>query len=316
MTDVSIVVPSRGGAARLPVLLDSLARQTRQDFEVVVVLDGDVDDSASVLDARTDLPVRTVVFPENRGRSAALNAGFEAAAGQVLVRCDDDLELPPSYVADRIDLHAGTSQGVVGLCRNIYPPTAYARVYGEPMDVVSRAAAYSTPAELTWRHWGANVSVTRDDYQRVGDYDVGFTRYGWEDVDWGYRLHRLGNPIVVRPELEAGHHVAATTTSVRALRAYLSGRSQVRFERKHGFCVFAHDAPPHGPWLRAVDLASRGLDEKRVAVRGERIEAALDRLPRYVARKAVALMVESAARAGYRQAKTDDTEGTPTCPPH
>jgi hypothetical protein len=207
-------------------------------------------------------------------------------------------------------LHATRAQGVIGLCRNIYPATAYARVYGVPMDVASRDAAYATPAELTWRHWGANVSVSRDDYERVGQYDVGYTRYGWEDVDWGYRLHLLGRPIVVRRELEAGHHVAATTTTVRALRAFLSGRSQVRFEAKHGFCVFAHDAAPHGLWQRAVDLSSRGLDERRIKARGDRTEATLERLPGYVARKAVALLVESSARAGYQQAKIHETGGT------
>lgn len=312
MTTVSIVVPSRGGAHRLPVLLDSLTRQSETDFEVVVVVDGDVDGTDGVLRARTDLPIRSVVLPENRGRSAALNTGFAAAAGEILVRCDDDLELPASYVADQLALHASGDLGVVGLCRNIYPVTAYAEVYGVPADIASRQAAYATTDDLTWRHWGANVSVSRSDYERVGGYDEGYTRYGWEDVDWGYRLHLLGRPIVVRRELEAGHHVAATTTTVRALRAYLSGRSQVRFERKHEFGAFAQDAPPHGAWQRAVDLSSRGLDERRIAARGDRIEATLRRLPRYVAQKTVALLVESSARAGYRQAKFHDSEGTPT----
>jgi glycosyltransferase involved in cell wall biosynthesis len=309
MTKVSIVVPTRGGSSRLPRLLDSLARQTSTDFEVVPVVDGDVDDTEGVLRARTDLPVRAIVLPENRGRSAALNAGFAAATGEILVRCDDDLELPPSYVADQVALHAAQPQGVVGLCRNIYPPTAYAEVYGVPMDVLSRDAAYRTAGDLTWRHWGANVSVTRDDYERVGGYDEGYQRYGWEDVDWGYRLHRLGRPITLHPGLEAGHHVAATTTTVRALRAYLSGRSQVRFERKHGIRVFAHDAPPRSPWQRAVAVAAWRLDEQRITARGDRTEAALGRLPRYVARKAVALLVESSARAGYQQAMDEPSEG-------
>ena len=68
MTRASIVVPSRGGAARLPVLLESLRKQTEQDVEMVVVLDGDVDDSESVVRRYADdLPVRAIVFPENRG---------------------------------------------------------------------------------------------------------------------------------------------------------------------------------------------------------------------------------------------------------
>ena len=299
----SIVVPTRGGRARLPVLLDGLARQVDTDFEVVVVVDGDVDDTEGLLARRTDLDLRTIAFPENRGRSAALNAGFAAARGDLLVRMDDDLEPEPSYVADRVAAHADEPRGVIGLCRNVYPDTAYARVYGAAMDVLSRDAAYATGPDRTWLHWGANVSATRDDLERVGGYDEGYRRYGWEDVDWGYRLHRLGRPIVVRPELEVAHHVAATTTTVRALRAYHSGFSLVRFQDKHGVSVVDHERPPSSAWERLVARYAAGLDEDRVRRRGDRIEATLLRIPRYVARKRVALLVEAAARAGYHEAR-------------
>jgi glycosyltransferase involved in cell wall biosynthesis len=299
----SIVVPSRGGRDRLPVLLDGLARQTDTDLEVVVVVDGDVDDTEGLLARRTDLDLRTVVFPENRGRSAALNAGFAAARGEILVRMDDDLEPEPSYVAGQVAGHAGESHGVVGLCRNVYPDTAYATVYGTPMDLLSREAAYATGPDRTWLHWGANVSVTRDDFERVGGYDEGYRRYGWEDVDWGYRLHRLGRPVVVLPGLEVAHHVAATTTTVRAVRAYHSGFSLVRFQDKHGVTVVDHERPPGSTWERVVARYAARLDEDRVRRRGDRIESELLRLPRYVARKRVALLVESAARAGYHEAR-------------
>ena len=65
-----------------------------------MVVDGDIDGSEQVV-ARLagDLPVRTLVLPENQGRSAALNAGFGAATGDVLLRSDDDLELADEHLA-------------------------------------------------------------------------------------------------------------------------------------------------------------------------------------------------------------------------
>ena len=94
MSLASIVVPSRGGAGRLPALFESLRRQTTQDVEMIVVLDEVIDDSESVVRAAGDeLPIRPIVFPENRGRAAALNAGFLDSKGEVLIRADDDLEL-------------------------------------------------------------------------------------------------------------------------------------------------------------------------------------------------------------------------------
>lgn len=305
---VSLVVPTRGGRQRLPLLFDSLRAQTDPDFEVVVVVDGDVDDTASLLEQTTDLPVVPVVLPANRGRAGALNAGFGRARGEIWVRSDDDLVLPPTYVADQRRLHAQEPRGVIGLCRNVYAPTPYAAAYGIPADERGRAAAYASPHDQTWRHWGANVSTRAEDHRRVGDYDEGYDRYGWEDVDWGYRLHLLGRPIVVEPVLQADHHVAAVTTTIRATRAYLSGRSMRRFERKHGLDLAAA-GPPRSAWTAGVAALAARLDEDGCRAWGERTEAALPRLPRPMATKSVALVVEAAARAGYLSALHDDKEG-------
>ena len=57
----SIVVPTRGGRERLPVLLRALAAQTEPDWEAIVVVDGDVDDSAGLLANWGDARVRSLV---------------------------------------------------------------------------------------------------------------------------------------------------------------------------------------------------------------------------------------------------------------
>ena len=59
---VSVVVPTRGGAARLPALLDALATQVLDEaWEVVLVLDGDVDGSRALIEEYADrIPLRVV----------------------------------------------------------------------------------------------------------------------------------------------------------------------------------------------------------------------------------------------------------------
>jgi glycosyltransferase involved in cell wall biosynthesis len=298
MTAASIVVPSRAGAGRLPVLFSSLARQDTTDWEVIVVLDGDVDDSAGVVEAWSGrIPVRPLVFEQNRGRAAALNAGFDAAVGDVLIRCDDDLELRPGHVGGHVARHAAGRQGVVGLTKNVLPHTPYARAYGNRADEHHRRSAYTT-GETPWRHWAANVSVTRSVMNEVGPYDEGFRAYGWEDVDWGYRLHLLGIPVVIAEELEALHHGAATTAATRAQRAFYSGVARLRFDAKHGPDALPSSARTDA-WSRLVRRATSGLDEQRVTRRGALVDSLLPWLPATVGRKAVALLVESAALAGH-----------------
>ncbi|KQQ05655.1 MULTISPECIES: glycosyltransferase family 2 protein [unclassified Rathayibacter] len=297
MTAASVIVPSYAGAERLPRLLRALEAQSHPELEVVVVLDGVVDDSERVLDRSPR--VRRVVLPENRGRSAALNAGFEAATGSVLIRCDDDLEPPPGWAAAHVSAHAGAATGVVGLCPNVYDDTAYARAYGRGADARFRAGAYAAPAGQTWRYWGGNVSVTRSTFERIGGYSTEYRAYGWEDVDWGYRLHRIGLPVRIDRAAEAPHHGASTSTAIRSRRAFLSGAARRTFERLHG--AEAHPSAPAtaSPWNTAVRLLARVETERRLARLASLIDGALPVLPRAIGEKLVALTVESAGIAGY-----------------
>lgn len=295
----SIVVPSRGGRARLPILLSSLARQTEQDVEMIVVVDGDVDDSESLVrTAGKDLPVRSIVFPENRGRAAALNAGFSDAAGDVLIRADDDLELEPDFVEHHVTLHQEASRGVIGMCRDVFPDTPYARAYGRAADERIRSAAFATPPERAWQWWSGNVSTTRDDFHAVGGYDESFREYGWEDVEWGYRLHLLGRDVVIAPDFSTLHHGPVTTSEERAVRALDSGAARDRFIQKHGRSALPDPGPGNGPWDLLVELASRGLDERRVRRVGALLDRRLDLLPGWAGEKAVALLIQAASRRG------------------
>ena len=301
MVRVSIVVPSHGGARRLPTLLESLRGQTITDVEMIVVLDGEVDGSADIVRrAATALPVSLVAFPENRGRAAALNAGFRAARGDVLVRADDDLELERDFAEHHWRLHQERRCGVVAMCRDVFPDTPYARAYGRDADEKIRAAAFATPPERTWRWWSGNVSATREDHDLVGEYDESFREYGWEDIDWGYRLHRLGVPIVVPPGFTTLHHGPVTTTVERALRAYSSGAARRRFLSKHGAHVLDEAREEPTAWNRLVAGTSKLATERSIRRAAVGTDHAIRYLPPWVAEKAIALLVQASARAGSR----------------
>lgn len=302
MTRASVVIPSRGGAQRLPRLLAALAAQTHPDTEVVVVLDGDVDGSAAVLEPWSDrLDLRVVTFPENRGRSAALNAGFVAATGGVLIRCDDDLEPDRNYVRNHVACHEGqTPLGAVGLYLNVYPDNPYTRVYARQRDAIFRQDAYRTTSDMTWRYWAGNVSTTSELWRRVGPYDTAYRAYGFEDVDWGFRLHALGVPIRILPSLETVHHSPATSTLIRARRALHSGAARRTFERLHGGEALGSDRV-QGLWGRATDRVGRRLSRRGVDRLARLADWAADPLPQPLAEKLIAFTVESAAAAGRHQ---------------
>lgn len=301
---VSIIVPSFRGVDRLPQLLDSLAAQNdgTPDFEVIVVVDGLDDGSVALLRNESRLDLRSIVFPENRGRVAALNAGFEAARGDVLIRCDDDLLPGHDYVAEHVNVHRDGPGGAIGLYLNEYSTTPYATVYGRNADERFRGDAYSSAPEMTWRYWAGNCSITREVWEAVGPYDPEYRLYGWEDVDYGYRIHAAGFATRLAPELETPHRVAAVTTAIRARRASHSGAARRLFERKHPQAGLPSAIPDWSLWNSLVRGLSRvPLNPARL---GGVVDALLRFLPHGMGRKLVALSVESAALGGYRSPHT------------
>lgn len=308
----SIVVPSYCGVTRLPMLLDSLASQdpATADFEVIVVVDGEDDGSPALIEAETRINVRSVVFPANRGRVSALNAGFREARGEILIRCDDDLCMPPGYVRAHVDVHRAAAQrgesiGVVGKTWDVHEPSAYTRAYGSDAARRSFEFASSRPAHERWRLWAASCSLTRETWERIGPYSDAYRGYGFEDVDYGYRLMAAGVPIEVADAATAEHHGPARTTLARARKAFDSGRARSTFIAQHPEAPIASAVRPHGLWGAAVGTLAALMEATRgVGPLPRAVDAVLGALPVAVGRKLVALNVEAAGLAGEHLGRT------------
>jgi glycosyltransferase involved in cell wall biosynthesis len=95
---VSVLLPVRDGMPWLPAALDSLARQTLRDLEVIVLEDGSTDGTRACLGAWRDPRVR-VVPTGGVGIAAALNAGLAEARGLYVARQDADDESRPQRLA-------------------------------------------------------------------------------------------------------------------------------------------------------------------------------------------------------------------------
>lgn len=301
MYKAAVIIPTRGGAAKLHYPLDALEQQTEKDFQVIVVCDGDIDGSAKVVEnykKRGQLNIEAIVFAENQGRSKALNAGHRAAEADILIRCDDDLEPRPDYIAQHIRYHDRQHEtGVIGLVHNKYPDTAHARAYGYYRDELFRKTAYERPQEEHWNYWNANASLSKKMFDKLGGYDERYRLYGWEDVDMGWMLHKAGVEIILAPELEANHYIAATTTANRATRALHSGAAKDIFVKKHGPNVLPAPSP-RGLWGQAVKLLSTLCTEKNINLMGNSIDKLADFLPSSISEKLMALLIEASGYAG------------------
>jgi len=99
MAVITVIVPVYNTAAYLPACLESIRAQTHANLEILLIDDGSTDGSGEICNAfaRRDCRFR-VIHQENRGLSAARNAGLDAAQGQYISFVDSDDEIVPEML--------------------------------------------------------------------------------------------------------------------------------------------------------------------------------------------------------------------------
>src|SRR5580693_9336235 len=100
---LSLVVPAYNEQEVVPTLLqrvESALKSIDKPYEMIVVDDGSTDSTPKMLDdAMTRLPwLRVIRMAKNGGQSAAFDAGFKAARGQIIVTIDADLQNDPEEI--------------------------------------------------------------------------------------------------------------------------------------------------------------------------------------------------------------------------
>ncbi|RYY50540.1 MAG: glycosyltransferase [Chitinophagaceae bacterium] len=103
--DLSIVIPLFNEDESLPELMAWIERvmlANNFSYEVIMVDDGSTDDSWKVIEQlRVSNPnVKGIKFQRNYGKSAALNEGFKAAKGDVIITMDADMQDSPDEIPE------------------------------------------------------------------------------------------------------------------------------------------------------------------------------------------------------------------------
>ena len=107
MTELSLIIPAYNEAESLPDLLrniDLTVKRHGYAAEIIFINDGSTDATADVLDrlaSQSQIPVHIIHFRRNRGKAAALTAGFQHATGDIVSTMDADLQ--PDEIIARVN---------------------------------------------------------------------------------------------------------------------------------------------------------------------------------------------------------------------
>jgi peptidoglycan/xylan/chitin deacetylase (PgdA/CDA1 family) len=137
-----------------------------------------------------------VIEQENRGQTAALNTGVQAATGEIVLFLDDDLLCDKGLLSAHVAAHnRGVPMLVFGRMRGILEksPSSVERWTYENLERYYERLEEDPRAKWPDDAWaGPNCSLARDVFLESGGYDeVLFPRRG-EDVDLGLRLWKRG----------------------------------------------------------------------------------------------------------------------------
>lgn len=187
---VTVLMPVFNTARYLSAAIESILAQTFEDFEFVIVDDGSTDGSGEIAarHAREDSRIR-LVRQQNRGVSAASNAGVAVARGELVARFDaDDLSLPDRLAVqvDYMDRHpdvlaVGSSFEVMDAKGRpltvLYPPCS-------PEEIEELLLTGHCPIS------NPSAMMRRSALERIGGYDTSFVTAG--DYDLWLRMSEHG----------------------------------------------------------------------------------------------------------------------------
>jgi len=189
---VSIIIPCYKHSHFLRTAIDSVLAQTFNDYEVLVVDDGnDADELNSIreiVESYANPNVRVVRHTQNMGLAAARNTGVEMARGQWIVPLDADDKLAHEFLEEVLRASEQLNPN-----RFVYADTYLWWPDADPETKLLAANDYNFDESLSKITWSCTILFHRDAWQRVGGYKPQMSELGgWEDWEFAISLGENG----------------------------------------------------------------------------------------------------------------------------
>ena len=181
---LSVVVPAHNRAWCLAEALDSVLAQDVAGVELIVVDDGSTDGTPQLLAGYGD--ALRVLRQENRGVSAARNAGIAAAQGEILAFLDSDDVWLPGKLQAQIDFFAAHPEALICQTEELWVKNGR-RVNPGRRHRKRGGMIFEASLELCLVSPSA-VMIRRELFERVGHFDEGLP--ACEDYDLWLRVSR------------------------------------------------------------------------------------------------------------------------------
>ncbi len=233
---VSVIIVNWNGKSLLEECLDSLAAQTAEGIEIILVDNGSQDGSAEYVRERYPT-VRLVSLPENLGFAGGNNAGIRVARGEYIALLNNDTKADPAWLENLLSSIESSppSTGMwaskilsyenpeifdnVGL---LLYPDGLGRGKGR---LEKDRGQFNQPGEAFFPSGCAGL-YSREVLTEIGLFDEEFFAYA-DDVDIGLRARLAGWGCQYVPSAKVYHKYSASSAAYSPIKAFLVERNRI-----------------------------------------------------------------------------------------
>jgi len=225
---ILVAIPSIRGGPLLYACLESLARQTWRNFEIVVI------DNTGTSALEIPPAIRVLRSPVNLGFGAAVNLAWKTSRSAFLATLNDDAEASPDWLS-ALMAEMGFAPDV-GMCASqvrrfgthlldsagmliTLDGSSKQRGQGQPAENFARAEDVLLPS-------ASAALYRREMLEDIGLFDEDFFLY-CEDTDLGLRARRNGWTCRYAPQAVVHHHYSQSSGPASPLKAWYVERNRL-----------------------------------------------------------------------------------------
>jgi glycosyltransferase involved in cell wall biosynthesis len=242
--------------------------------EVIVVNGGDEQADRVVEEfQRQDKVSVRLVKTVNRNLATSRNVGLTHCRGDIVAMTDDDAEVFPDWVTRMKEVHR--EQLKAGAVGGLVIGSNVESLVGKVADAITFPIWPTACSVRTLP--GVNISYKREVLDQVGPQDETLARS--EDVDFNWRVKRLGYTVYFDPSIKVYHHHRPTLRGFLN-QHYMYGRSYYVVRRKWPdmYCIYPHQFRKPKDVLKAINVVASSfyqpfLSTRRISGWWDRVRA-------------------------------------------